>query len=193
MFFPEVLPTHQNKMKISNEKSNNPKGINVKKENHLNKGITLDIHSSLPEMSSEVAQAIAANVPSTLKAVEEMGKISSETISEVIKSDDVETTLNYELRKQTNEYLNEQLNKPDATEEYRKFLVEKMFTNLQEADANAAEKRKHHLKLTQLQTILTIIPIVGLLVAILWFKNKYILTEEKVAEISEQVKKLHEA
>ena len=37
---------------------------------------------------------------------------------------------------------------------------------------------------------MTIIPIVGLIVAILWFRKKFILTDEKVLEIAEQVKDL---
>ena len=41
-----------------------------------------------------------------------------------------------------------------------------------------------------LRMTMTIIPIVGLLIAIFWFKNKFILTDERVAEISEQVKEL---
>ena len=35
---------------------------------------------------------------------------------------------------------------------------------------------------------MTILPILGLFVAIFWFKKRFILTEEKVAEIAEQVK-----
>lgn len=43
-----------------------------------------------------------------------------------------------------------------------------------------------------LRLTMTVLPIAGLIVAFLVFRKKYILTEEKVAEISEQVKKLHE-
>ena len=35
---------------------------------------------------------------------------------------------------------------------------------------------------------MTILPIIGLIVAFFWFRNKYILTDEKVAEIAEQLK-----
>jgi len=44
-----------------------------------------------------------------------------------------------------------------------------------------------------LRMTMTIVPIVGLLIAILWFRKKYILTDSKVAEISRQVKALHGA
>ncbi|MBQ0066372.1 MAG: MFS transporter [Firmicutes bacterium] len=40
---------------------------------------------------------------------------------------------------------------------------------------------------------MAVLPIFGLFIAFFYFKKKYILTEEKVAEISAQVKKLHEA
>ena len=39
-----------------------------------------------------------------------------------------------------------------------------------------------------LRMTMTILPVVGLFVAILWFKKKYILTEEKLAEISGQLR-----
>ena len=45
---------------------------------------------------------------------------------------------------------------------------------------------------TGLRMTMTIIPIIGLLAAILWFRKKYRRTDEKVGEIAEQVKKLHE-
>ena len=41
-----------------------------------------------------------------------------------------------------------------------------------------------------LRMTMTIIPIVGLIVAILWFRKKFILTDEKVLEIADQVKEL---
>ena len=41
-----------------------------------------------------------------------------------------------------------------------------------------------------LRLTMTIIPIVGLIIAIFWFRKKFILTDEKVLEISEQVKEL---
>ena len=41
-----------------------------------------------------------------------------------------------------------------------------------------------------LRLTMTIIPIIGLVVAILWFRKKFILTDEKVLEISDQVKEL---
>ena len=41
-----------------------------------------------------------------------------------------------------------------------------------------------------LRMTMTIIPIIGLVVAILWFRKKFILTDEKVLEIAEQVKDL---
>ena len=44
---------------------------------------------------------------------------------------------------------------------------------------------------TGLRMTMTIIPIVGLLIAILWFRKKYILTDEKVEEMAAQVKALH--
>ena len=39
-----------------------------------------------------------------------------------------------------------------------------------------------------LRMTMTLIPIAGLFIAIFWFKKRFILTEDKVAEISEQVK-----
>ena len=45
---------------------------------------------------------------------------------------------------------------------------------------------------TGLRMTMTVIPILGLIVAFFWFKKKFILTDKKVAEIAEQVKKLHE-
>ena len=51
-----------------------------------------------------------------------------------------------------------------------------------EAVANVAGSSVIGLRLT-----MTIIPIIGLLIAILVFKKKFILTDEKVAEISEQI------
>ena len=41
-----------------------------------------------------------------------------------------------------------------------------------------------------LRLTMTIIPIIGLVVAILWFRKKFILTDEKVLEIADQVKEL---
>jgi len=46
---------------------------------------------------------------------------------------------------------------------------------------------------TGLRMTMTVIPIIGLLIAILWFRKKFILTDEKVEEISEQVRALHAA
>ncbi len=43
-----------------------------------------------------------------------------------------------------------------------------------------------------LRLTMTIIPIIGLIVAIFWFRKKFILTDEKVEEIAEQVKQLKE-
>ena len=42
-----------------------------------------------------------------------------------------------------------------------------------------------------LRMTMTVIPIVMLAVAFLWFRGKYILTDEKVAEVAEEVKALH--
>ncbi len=39
-----------------------------------------------------------------------------------------------------------------------------------------------------LRMTMTIIPIIGLVFAIVWFKKKYILTDEKIEEISEEIK-----
>ncbi|MBR2644741.1 MAG: MFS transporter [Clostridia bacterium] len=64
-------------------------------------------------------------------------------------------------------------------------------TEVTEADmtvdfaAGVTTAQKMGLRLT-----MTIIPIVGLVVAILWFRKKFILTDEKVLEIAEQVKEL---
>ena len=64
-------------------------------------------------------------------------------------------------------------------------------TDVSEADAikdfseGVSTAQKMGLRLT-----MTIIPIIGLVVAILWFRKKFILTDEKVLEISEQVKTL---
>ena len=64
-------------------------------------------------------------------------------------------------------------------------------TDVSEADAikdfseGVSTAQKMGLRLT-----MTIIPIIGLIVAILWFRKKFILTDEKVLEIAEQVKDL---
>jgi len=52
--------------------------------------------------------------------------------------------------------------------------------------AAVAQSAKVGLRMT-----MTVIPIVVLLIAILWFKKRYILTDEKVSEIAGQVKALH--
>jgi len=44
---------------------------------------------------------------------------------------------------------------------------------------------------TGLRMTMTVIPIIGLIIAFFWFKKKFILTDKKVEEIAEQVKKLH--
>ena len=41
---------------------------------------------------------------------------------------------------------------------------------------------------TGLRMTMTVIPVIGLLIALLWFRKKYILTDAKVAEIAEEVK-----
>ena len=46
---------------------------------------------------------------------------------------------------------------------------------------------------TGLRMTMTVIPILGLIVAFLWFRKKYILTDQKVEEITEEVKKQHAA
>ncbi|MBR6120232.1 MAG: MFS transporter [Oscillospiraceae bacterium] len=45
---------------------------------------------------------------------------------------------------------------------------------------------------TGLRMTMTVIPIIGLIIAFFWFKKKFILTDKKVEEIAQQVKKLHE-
>lgn len=44
-----------------------------------------------------------------------------------------------------------------------------------------------------LRMIMTLIPIVGLFFAIFWFKKRYILTDEKIEEISREIEKKHQA
>ncbi|MBQ7060513.1 MAG: MFS transporter [Clostridia bacterium] len=67
-------------------------------------------------------------------------------------------------------------------------------TEVSEADKavdwslNVANASKMGLRFT-----MTIIPIIGLIIAIIWFKKRFILTDEKVAEIAEQVKALNTA
>ncbi|MBO4849089.1 MAG: MFS transporter [Clostridia bacterium] len=64
-------------------------------------------------------------------------------------------------------------------------------TDISEADkavdfsAGVTTAQKMGLRMT-----MTIIPIIGLIIAILWFRKRFILTDEKVLEISEQVKEL---
>ena len=66
-------------------------------------------------------------------------------------------------------------------------------TEVSEADKlvdwslNVAQSAKVGLRMT-----MTIIPVIGLAIAFLWFRKRYILTEEKVTEIAAEVKKLHE-
>ena len=45
---------------------------------------------------------------------------------------------------------------------------------------------------TGLRMTMTVIPIIGLIVAFLWFRKKFILNDKKVEEIAAEVKKLHE-
>jgi melibiose permease len=40
-----------------------------------------------------------------------------------------------------------------------------------------------------LRTTMTIIPIIGLFIAVLWFKKKYILTDKKIEEITKEIHK----
>lgn len=63
-----------------------------------------------------------------------------------------------------------------------------------DATENAAATAEQLAKanLTGLRLTMTVLPIIGLLAALFIFRRKFILTEEKVAEISEQVKLLHE-
>ena len=44
---------------------------------------------------------------------------------------------------------------------------------------------------TGLRMTMTIIPVIGLIAAFFWFRKRYILTDEKVASLAEEVKKLH--
>ena len=46
---------------------------------------------------------------------------------------------------------------------------------------------------TGLRMTMTVIPIIGLIIAFFWFKKKFILTDQKVEEIAQEVKKLHAA
>ena len=45
---------------------------------------------------------------------------------------------------------------------------------------------------TGLRMTMTVIPIIGLIVAFFWFKKKFILNDRKVEEIAQEVKRLHE-
>ena len=54
--------------------------------------------------------------------------------------------------------------------------------------ANVADSAKIGLRMT-----MTVIPIAGLLIAFLWFRKKFILSDEKVEEISAQVRELQES
>ncbi len=68
--------------------------------------------------------------------------------------------------------------------------------NLQEGATEEAELAKDFAanvtigQKMELRMTMTIIPIIGLIVAIFWFRKKFILTDEKVSEIAEQVKDL---
>lgn len=42
-----------------------------------------------------------------------------------------------------------------------------------------------------LRMTMTVIPIIGLLIAVLYFHRKYILTEQKMEEITERIKESH--
>ena len=39
-----------------------------------------------------------------------------------------------------------------------------------------------------LRMTMTVIPVMGLIAALFWFKKRFILTDEKVAELAEQVR-----
>ncbi len=70
--------------------------------------------------------------------------------------------------------------------------------NLSEAASTKAELSQDLSKLVPysskvgLRMTMTIIPIIGLLIAFIWFKKRFILTDEKVAELSGQVKAIKE-
>ncbi|MGI6265189.1 MAG: glycoside-pentoside-hexuronide (GPH):cation symporter [Acutalibacteraceae bacterium] len=65
-------------------------------------------------------------------------------------------------------------------------------TEVSEADKavdwslNVAQSAKVGLRMT-----MTVIPIIGLIVAFFWFKRKFILNDDKVAQIAERIKALH--
>ena len=67
-------------------------------------------------------------------------------------------------------------------------------TEVSEADKlvdwslNVAQSAKTGLRMT-----MAVIPIIGLVIALLWFRRRYILTDEKVAEIAAQVRARREA
>ena len=42
-----------------------------------------------------------------------------------------------------------------------------------------------------LRMTMTVIPVIGLLIAVFYFHRKYILTEQKMEEISERIKESH--
>ena len=44
---------------------------------------------------------------------------------------------------------------------------------------------------TGLRMTMTVIPIIGLVIAFFWFRKKFILNDQKVEEIANEVKKLH--
>ena len=55
-------------------------------------------------------------------------------------------------------------------------------------DTSAASSNVSGSSVVGLRMTMTVLPIVGLLIAVFYFRKKYILTDEKVAEIAEQVK-----
>ena len=66
------------------------------------------------------------------------------------------------------------------------------FLNLSDDTDTAAEAVDYSLNVAMsskmgLRMIMTLIPIAGLTFAVIWFKKKYILTDEKIDEIAEQV------
>lgn len=59
------------------------------------------------------------------------------------------------------------------------------------SDTNAVASAINQVNVVGLRLTMGCLPILGLFIAYVYFKKKYILTEEKVAEISAQVKELH--
>lgn len=120
----------------------------ITKFSQFTKDMLLDLQSRLTEMNPEVAKAVLAQVPGYLQFTNERINGLNGIISEVIKSENHETDLNYEMSNKLMDIYGKQLDREDSSSEERVRILESLAEVKRSADINAAEKRQHHEWLT---------------------------------------------